>query len=63
MRIWLAERRVELDITQVQAAELAGVSYETYRRAETGEQTPRISNRIKISKALGLPLEMWNEEK
>lgn len=63
MRFWLAMRREELGLTQVQAAELAGVSRETYRMAEVGERQPNKLTRHKISRAFDLPIEMWNENK
>jgi putative transcriptional regulator len=53
----LKERRGELNLTQLQLAELVGVSRKTVNTVENGIFTPSAKLAIKLAQALGLSVE------
>jgi putative transcriptional regulator len=59
----LKERRGELNLTQLQLAELVGVSRKTVNTVENGIFTPSATLAIKLAQALGLSVEelFWIE--
>ncbi len=50
----LLRKRVELDLTQKQAAEKMGVSWRSYQRWEEGVSIPRPQHQGKIATFLGM---------
>ena len=60
----LKERRGELGITQLQLAEMVGVSRKTVNTVENGVFTPSATLAIKLAAALGLSVEQlfWIED-
>ncbi len=50
----LLRKRVELDLTQKQAAEKMGVSWRSYQRWEEGVSIPRPQHQGKIAAFLGM---------
>ena len=60
----LKERRGEIGITQLQLAEMVGVSRKTVNTVENGVFTPSATLAIKLAAALGLSVEQlfWIED-
>ncbi|MFP3356884.1 helix-turn-helix transcriptional regulator [Planococcus sp. SIMBA_143] len=53
MRKWLKYQRIELGITQEEAAKKSGIARTTYAMIEQGERDPSVAVAKNIAKALG----------
>lgn len=59
----IKERRKTLDITQLQLAELAGISVNTLYKLERGQSNPTIEVLVKIAEVLGMELKLEVKQK
>ncbi len=52
MRVWLRNRRIEKNLTQLEIAEMAGVDVTMISKIELGERRPSVELAKKISSVL-----------
>jgi transcriptional regulator with XRE-family HTH domain len=58
LAIWLCRYRVEHELTQEELAAKLGVTQSAVARFEAGETEPKVSTLLRLSRALGVPLEL-----
>ncbi|MBI2303035.1 MAG: helix-turn-helix transcriptional regulator [Armatimonadetes bacterium] len=58
LAIWLCEYRGEHGLTQDALAALLGMKQSAIARLEIGETEPKLSTLLRLSRALGTPLEL-----
>lgn len=59
----IKERRKTLDITQLQLAELAGISVNTLYKLERGQSNPTIEVLVRIAEVMGMELKLEVKQK
>lgn len=62
MRKWLKNQRIELSITQEEAAKKSGIARTTYAMIEQGERDPSVAVAKKIAQALGFQWTIFFEK-
>jgi len=58
----LKKRRVTLNVTQEQLAEISGVGLRTLKQFESGKGNPTLQTLYKLAEALGLKLKLEVKE-
>lgn len=61
LAIWLCKYRAEHGLTQAALADRVGMKQSAIARLEVGETEPRLSTLLRLSRALGTPVELMVE--
>lgn len=56
--VWLVRYRADHDLSQRALAALVGMSQPQIARLEMGDREPKVSTLLRLSKALGLPIDL-----
>ena len=59
----ITKARLRLDLTQMELANLIGVSHVTIFRWENGDRTPNVNRLADLANALGEPIEYFYNKK
>lgn len=61
-RNWLRVARAELGLTQEEAADLCGISRQSYSAYENGRQNPHATTAKRVAEKMGFEVSLWHTE-